>query len=187
MQRRTAIKQLGTIGLLAGFSETVSFFLSSCNAAGYNKRAGYFTEEEFSVLEQLCDVVLPKTKSPAASEVQTAYFIELVTKDCLQNEKQEIIKKGLQDLQKQKDKVFTSMITSEKTKLVSQLDEAAFKEEGAHEWYRLVKKLACVGYFTSKDGCITALDHTKAPGEYAACIPYHKGDKSMSKTYLIYY
>jgi hypothetical protein len=48
-------------------------------------------------------------------------------------------------------------------------------ETGAREpahYFRMMKELALLGYFTSKIGCTQALRYVEAPGRFDSCIPY---------------
>ncbi len=187
MKRRAVIKQFGTISLLAGFPQTVSFFLSSCKQNESGNRAGFFSDRQYGVLETLCDIILPATSTPAASEVQTAYFVELVTRDCLEKKDQQLIRDGLDSLLDQDNKSFSSGSDSEKEKAVRELDQSAYSETSGSSWFRMVKRLACIGYFTSQEVSKKGFRYAMDPGEYLGCIPYKKGDKAMAKTYLMYY
>ena len=82
---------------------------------------------------------------------------------------------------------FSSLSAEEKSDAVKKIDEAAFKEDAGKTWFRIVKKLALIGYFTSQEGMTKALNYVKVPGDYKACIPYKKGEKAMAKTFLMYW
>ena len=99
---------------------------------------------------------------------------------------QELIQKGLQQMKDQSPK-FSSFSSKEKLDVVKKIDEAAFKDNNDQSWFRIVKKLALIGYFTSREGMTKALNYVKVPGDYKACIPYTKGEKSMAKTFLMYW
>ena len=184
MNRRHLFKQAGVIALYATFPTVVGEFISSCNTKSKQVRAGFFSDEEFSLLEQLTETLLPKTSTPGAAEANVPYFLDLVVKDCMKKEDQQLIKKGLQQMSEQK---FPSLSSREKLDTLKKVDEAAFAENGDQPWFRIVKKLALIGYFTSQEGMSKALNYVKVPGDYQACIPYKKGEKSMAKTFLIYW
>ena len=78
MNRRLLLKGKGAITLYSSFPFIVSELLSFCNAKSTIPRAGFFTDEENSMIEQLTDSLLPKTASPGALEVQVPYFVDLV-------------------------------------------------------------------------------------------------------------
>jgi len=187
MNRRLLLKGMGAITLYSSFPSVVSEFLSSCNSKSALPRTGFFTDEEYSMIEQLTDSLLPKTATPGALEVQVPYFVDLVVKNCVAPADQQSIKKGLQELNEEAGGKFASLSKEEKLKLIDKTDAAAFKEDGGKAWFAIIKKLSLIGYFTSKEGMTSALNYVKVPGDYKACIPYKKGDKALAKTFLLYW
>jgi len=59
------------------------------------------------------------------------------------------------------------------------LPEAPAADEPAH-YFRLMKELALLGYFTSEIGCTKALRYIEAPGRYDPCAPHAPGDRSWA-------
>jgi hypothetical protein len=51
--------------------------------------------------------------------------------------------------------------------------------EPAH-YFRMMKELALLGYFTSKIGCTQALRYVEAPGRFDSCIPYTPGEPAWA-------
>jgi hypothetical protein len=129
---------------------------------------------------------LPATSTPGALDAQVPYFIDLVVKNCMNNKDQQLIKTGLQQMTEQSPE-FSSLSSKEKLEAVKKIDAAAFKDNSDQLWFRIIKKLALIGYFTSQEGMTKALNYVKVPGNYKACIPYKKGEKSMAKTFLMYW
>lgn len=187
MNRRLVLKEMGVITLFSSFPSVLGKFLSSCNTKEKKLRAGFFSENEFQLTEQLTDVIFPKTITPGALETQVPYFIDLVVKNCMNSNDQQLIKKGLQQLNDQHNGKFSSLSNEEKLNAIKQIDEAAFKDDADKAWFRIIKKLALIGHFTSQEGMTKALDYVKVPGDYEACIPYKKGEKALAKTFLLYW
>jgi Gluconate 2-dehydrogenase subunit 3 len=187
MDRRHLLKGIGAVALYSSFPAVLSEFLSSCNSNTKNQRAGFFSEEEFSLIEQITDIMLPQTSTPGALEVQVPYFIDLVIKNCMNKNDQQLIKDGLQKMNGQSAGKFVSLSHEEKSAVIKKIDEDAFKDNGSQTWFRIIKKLSLIGYFTSKEGMTKALNYVKVPGDYKACIPYKKGDKALAKTFLLYW
>jgi hypothetical protein len=80
-----------------------------------------------------------------------------------------------------------SLSDEEQKKVVTELDQNAFKDINSMSWFRILKKLALIGYFTSREGMTTALNYVQVPGDYRGSVPYKKGDKAMAKTFLMYW
>jgi len=47
-------------------------------------------------------------------------------------------------------------------------------------YFRMMKELALLGYFTSEIGCTKAMRYIESPGRFDPCIPYQKGEKSWA-------
>jgi Gluconate 2-dehydrogenase subunit 3 len=187
MHRRHLIKGMGVIALYGSFPAILGEFISSCNTKDNSLRAGFFTDDEFHLIEQVSDIILPKTSSPGALEARVPYFIDLVVKNCLNLADQKMISTGLLQLNKNPMGGFSNLTPEKKLIEIKTIDEAAYKDVPDKAWFRLFKKLAMIGYFTSQDGMTKALDYVKVPGDYKACIPYKEGEKSMAKTFLMYW
>jgi hypothetical protein len=187
MNRRHLLKGMGVVALYSSFPAILSEFISSCNSNDKISRAGFFSETEFDLLGQVCDIILPRTSTPGALDIQLPHFIEKVVKDCMSKDDGQLIKKGLNDLSTANGKTFSSLAEGEKKQLIKTTDENAFKDDPSTAWFRIIKKLALIGYFTSQEGMTKALRYVKVPGDYKACIPYKKGDKAMAKTFLMYW
>ena len=57
---------------------------------------------------------------------------------------------------------------------------ASKKPEDPNHYFRLMKELTLLGYFTSEPGATKALRYVAVPGRYEGCIPYKKGDKAWA-------
>jgi len=47
-------------------------------------------------------------------------------------------------------------------------------------YFRMMKELACLGYFTSEIGCTQAQRYIETPTRYDPCVPYRKGEKAWA-------
>jgi hypothetical protein len=47
-------------------------------------------------------------------------------------------------------------------------------------YFRMMKELALLGYFTSEIGHKQARRYEPVPGRFEGCIPYKKGDKAYA-------
>jgi len=187
MQRRSLFKKLGVVALYGSFPSVLSEFLVSCNDNNKFQRAGFFSNEEFQLLNQLIDIILPRTSTPGGIDARAPFFIDLVVRDCMNAADQQLIKKGLHEFKDADGKKFLSLNADEQKQIVSDIDMNAFKDENGNSWFRILKKLALIGYFTSREGMTTALNYVQVPGDYKGSVPYKKGDKAMAKTFLMYW
>ena len=47
-------------------------------------------------------------------------------------------------------------------------------------YFRMMKELALLGYFTSEIGCTQAQRYVESPGRFDPCVPYKPGEKSWA-------
>jgi hypothetical protein len=94
MKRRDALRNMG-LGL--GYAVATPAFISileSCSgeAAATGYQAVLFSKDQFNVLTTMVDVIIPKTDSPSASEVNVPMFIDKYISET--QPKGEVIEKG---------------------------------------------------------------------------------------------
>jgi hypothetical protein len=53
----------------------------------------------------------------------------------------------------------------------------AISAEPPNRYFRMMKELTLLGYFTSEIGCTQAQRYVEAPGRYDPCVPYNPGEK----------
>ena len=77
MERRVVLKNLGlAFGYVVAAPTLISIVQGCKNENGVVWTPEFFTSEEGNVLRKLVDVILPKTDSPSASEVNVHLFID---------------------------------------------------------------------------------------------------------------
>jgi hypothetical protein len=54
------------------------------------------------------------------------------------------------------------------------------KKEDPSHYFRMMKELTLLGYFTSEIGSKQARRYVPVPGRFEGCIPYKKGDKAFA-------
>jgi Gluconate 2-dehydrogenase subunit 3 len=75
----------------------------------------------------------------------------------------------------------TEAFLSEKTAPVSDVTPSVeiTAQPPAH-YFRMMKELALLGYFTSEIGCTQAQRYLETPGRYDPCVPYKPGEKAWA-------
>ena len=103
---------------------------------------------------------------------------------------QEIFRKGLQDIQTRSlvnyGAHFVAITAASRLELVQNLDaeQHLFMETNppgadAH-YFRMIKELTLLGYFTSEIGYTQAMRYMETPGRYDPCTPYAEGETSWA-------
>ena len=92
MKRREVLKKIGlTTGIIIATPSIVSL-LQSCTSDPEKWMPQFFSEEQGIVLKNIVDVILPKTDSPSASEVNVPEFMDTYTNQVMDIKDQDRIK-----------------------------------------------------------------------------------------------
>ena len=57
----------------------------------------------------------------------------------------------------------------------------AKKGDDPSHYFRMMKELALLGYFTSEIGYTRAQRYEESPGRFEPCIPYKAGERSWAR------
>ena len=96
MDRRIALKNMGlSLGYLVAIPTLISIVQSCKNEKVLEWTPDFFTPEQGAVLIQLVDLILPKTDTPSASEVQVHLFIDRLTDQVAEMDKQDFMKMSM--------------------------------------------------------------------------------------------
>ncbi|MGZ8556718.1 MAG: gluconate 2-dehydrogenase subunit 3 family protein [Chitinophagaceae bacterium] len=183
MDRKEAVQYISI--LLGGTLVGANSFLAGCKTTGN----GLFTQEDITYLNELADTVLPPTDTPGAKEANVGQFISRMITDCYDEKEQQIFMDGMNSINEISTNrfghSFMKITPRQRHELLMQLDTEQKKYmkdkkdgEPVH-YFRMMKELTLLGYFTSKPGCTQAKRYMPVPGKYIGCVPYKKGDKAI--------
>lgn len=188
MNRREALKQVSWI--LGGTIIGSSIFLEyGCNPAA-EKATVFFDQKTIDLLNEIAETILPQTDTPGAKEARVGDFMDIMVQDCYTKDDQKIFKEGISTLQQKckeiQGKEFLNCSSAERTAFLTDLDNeqkvymgAKKAEEPAH-YFRMIKELTLLGFFTSEVGATKALRYIETPGSYDGNVPYKKGDRAWA-------
>lgn len=186
MNRREAIAAVGWIlgGTIIGADLLVS---CTSKAAKVNK---LFDQDQVTFLDEVGETILPATNTPGAKAAKIGNFMATMVQDCYTKEDQKVFLQGIKQLneesQKKFDKDFLEATPQERTTLLKQLDAeqkkymATKKLEEPNHYFRMMKELTLLGFFTSEVGATQALRYVETPGRFDGCMPYKKGDRAWA-------
>jgi hypothetical protein len=201
MNRRDALARVAII--MGGTVIGADYFLTSCSSPGEKeKKASAQTAEtkaaekpfldakQVSFLNEVGETILPTTATPGAKAADVGSFMAVMVRDCYSPADQKIFLDGLTKLdqasQKLNGKDFLASDATQRTALLVALDkeQKAFtlnqrKDDPSH-YFRMMKQLTLLGYFTSEVGATKALRYLPVPGRYDGDVPYKKGDKAWA-------
>lgn len=145
-----------------------------------------FTAEEVAYLDEIAETILPETSTPGAKAARCGVFMAVMVQDCYEKKDQDIFRAGLTALneasQKANNAPFMQATPEQRAALLTTIDKEAIeyqdkkKEEEPNHYFRMVKELTLLGYFTSEVGMTKALRYAETPGRFDPCVPYAKGE-----------
>lgn len=196
MDRRNALKNLS---LSLGYTvavPTIFNMLSSCTAEAEGWKPLFLSSEEKHMVTHLADIILPKTDTPGALDVNVPQFIDVMYHDIEQPHRQERFKKGAALFAKAfKSQFSTKASKGNKAQFETQLasyfnlsaeataavlqqhynteDEIAPAETDDYLLYNFllsIKEYTMFGYLTSEKVGEEVLNYDPIPGELIGCI-----------------
>ena len=187
MHRREALQRVAVI--LGGTVIGSELFLTGCKTEE-KKTSMSFSQEDVPYLDEIADTIIPTTDSPGAKAAEVGKFMTVYVTDCYDEDNQKSFFDGMNkinDTSKKKfDAVFMKISPEQRHDLLVELDkeqkeyQKTKKKEDPQHYFRLMKELTLLGYFTSKIGATQALRYIETPGRYEGCVPYKKGEKAWA-------
>jgi hypothetical protein len=188
LTRREAIRR---VSALFGGAALVgqSAWLSGCATA---PRAGarLFSESDVVLLDEIADTILPDTKTPGAKAAGVGPFIAMMVEDTYDPGEQRLFQDGLETLERESERQngggFIASSPAQRRALLERLDREAIdymrgpSAGDRPHYFRLLKELTLLGYFTSEIGCTQALRYVEVPGRFDACTTYTAGEKAWA-------
>lgn len=198
MKRRDALNRVALLMGGALSAPTLSALLNGCQTATDSTKGVKFTlsDSQRNLISEIAEIIIPKTETPGAKDAKVGQFIELMLKDCYKSEDQKRFAEGLSQLEETK---FLEGSAAEQTRILTELEKKAkdemakitedrkkakdagkeFTEPGV-PFFRLMKELTLLGYFTSKEGATLALEYVPIPGRYDGCIDLKPNQKAWA-------
>jgi len=142
------------------------------------------------LLDEIAETILPETDTPGAKAAGVGAFMAMMVTDTYYEPDQQIFREGLKTIDaRSRDSYgsdFVSATADERLSLLESLDAEQFEymqdkpgDAPAH-FFRMMKELALLGYFTSEIGYTQAMRYTETPGRFDPCVPSAPGDKAWA-------
>ena len=201
VQRVTAL--LGGAALAGGdLLEAFSFDALARHVATV-QGSGAFTAADIALLDEIAETILPETSTPGAKAAKTGAFMALMVTDAYTEPAQRVFRDGMRKLDDacrlKYNASFLTASPAQRLALLEALDreqKTAMEEranaprsrapaaepagDGPAHYFRMMKELALLGYFTSEIGYTRAMRYLETPGRFDPCAPHAPGDKSWA-------
>lgn len=187
MNRRNAIK---SVALLLGGTLSAPTLLAMNRwetdlSLAANPADLILSDSQKLVVAEVAEMIIPKTNTPGAKDAGVPAFIVLMIQDCYKQPEHISFMGGLKNLEQ---KNFVSLNQSQKTEILRQVeldtveqmkvyqvqqtkmgdndDREQMKEQAKGlPFWRLMKELTLLGYYTSDEGLKSSFDYVPIPGK----------------------
>ncbi len=189
--RREALRR---VSLLLGGATLVgqSAWLGGCaTEPGPRAVTGQpFTAAEVALLDEIADTILPATATPGAKAAGVGPFMAVMVRDAYDPRERKIFRDGLKTLERASQALngtdFVSATPTQRHALLERLDREQYDymhtpaANVMSHYFRMMKELALLGYFTSEIGYTQAMRYAETPGRFDPCVPYAPGEKAWA-------
>lgn len=185
LSRREAIARLALV--LGGTLIGGDVWLRGETVAG-KTLVNDFTAADLALLDEIGETIIPATDTPGAKSIKIGAFMVMMVNDCYDNAHHAAFRAGLPAINAaSKAKFghdFMAASPAERTALLNELDaeqrkhQATKPKDAPAHYFRMMRQLTIVGYFTSETGATQALNFAEVPGRFDGNAPYKKGDRA---------
>ena len=187
---------------------SLAAILNSCKSPSDSTTSSFVLgTDERSLLAEIAEVIIPKTDTPGAKDTGVAEVIEVLLKDCYNEDQQKHFLAGMKDLQTEAGKLGADFVSLEEADkmavLLTMRDKASAEREEAEKvkiidaetgkekedatkkdppipFYTLVRDLTIFGYYSSEYGVTQAFDYSPVPGKFDPCIKVSPDQRAYS-------
>jgi hypothetical protein len=201
MNRRDAVRNVALM-LGGSFSAPTLLAMGRNENKTYEKLATtdlFLTENQKKIIANVAEMIIPRTATPGAMDVGVPAFIVMMIQDCYRKPEHVSFLAGLEDLEQRK---FLSQSNNEKAETLKQVENESKKQMEAYQvqqtkmgdnedreqmtdqvkglpYWRLMKELTLLGYFTSEEGLKSSFEYIPVPGKLEL-IKLKPGQKSFA-------
>lgn len=190
MNRREALRAVGLI--MGGSVLGAELFLTGCsNRKDEQQVNSLFTDSDVALMDEIGETIIPETDTPGAKAIGIGDFMAMMVLDVYTEQDQEAFQEGLKTIRNDFDKQFGhsfvegspeerhQFLSGLNSELEAPNNKATQPDQPTH-YFRMLKELTLLGYFSSEIGSTQALRYIETPGRYDACIPYKEGDRAWA-------
>lgn len=186
IDRRAALRRVALLLGGALSAPAIAGVLAGCDghdrvAAGFTPRA--LSPAQAELMAVVAEHIIPTTDTPGARGVGAPAFIDLMLAEYYAPADRERFAAGLADLDARADarygRVFLRCDAAEQREILDVVDREAFAGRGPH-WFRTMKELTLLAYYTSEIGATKELRYEQVPGRFDGCIPFETVGRSWS-------
>jgi gluconate 2-dehydrogenase gamma chain len=143
----------------------------------------FFTRAEMATVAAMSERIIPKTDTPGAIDLGVPAFIDRMMTGYYKERPRSILRAGLAradaDAQAAHAKPFAALTEAQQVALMTVYDAEAYQMNRANannpdadqHFFRMMKELTTLGFFTTEYGSTKLLRYAAVPGPYLGDIP----------------
>ena len=162
---------LGAVLLVGGGAALTRFVRKSDDPAGRSRRA--FNTEQFALLEQVCEVIIPTTDTPGAIVTGVPAFMRQMLEEWGTESSRHEIGSVLEAVEKlawsKFGAAFLELAPDRRLEVIGAFDADRLKAKDPA--YAKFKHLVLIGYYQSEIGATRELRYELVPGAWRSCVP----------------
>jgi hypothetical protein len=181
MKRRVAIKYVSSALGIAISGSTLSALnrFSGLNPAEKGNSNHFLNAEQYLLVDELTEIIIPTTITPGAKEAKVAAFIDLILADCYGEKEKKMFTDGLQQLMNNKFLTHSSVKQKEILENLEKESMISRNNSNDTDFWRMLKELTLLGYFSSEVGIKSSFDYQPVPGKLEN-VKWEKGMKMIA-------
>ena len=187
MKRRDAIKKAAL--LLGGtLSAPTLMAMGRWEQSFAQNREGVLfslTETQRKIVAEVAEHIIPTTTTPGAKDAGVPEFIEMMLKDCYKSPEHNSFLDGVMDLEKKNfmsqskeeqivllktvesdTKEMMKALNVKQVKVGDNVDKESMDTKKGVPFWRLMKELTLMGYYTSEKGIKASFEYEPIPGKF---------------------
>ncbi len=164
MNRREVIRNVALM-LGGAFSAPTLMAMDNWeNSSKTNLNINSFSlsESQQKIVAEIAELIIPKTDTVGAKDVGVPAFIEMMLRDCYKTPEHQSFLDGLASMERVK---FLTLNTDEQRGVLKLLEQESKKNTKGTTFWRLMKELTLLGYFTSEEGLKASFEYVQIPGK----------------------
>lgn len=179
MDRRTLLKRSALASLGLSLSPPILLALESCaDKRPTNDEPIYLSQEQFDVIWQISELVLPATDTPGANDAKVAPFIDQLFGEFFEDDEKARYLEGLNSFvsncKNEMGSTFLALSLEDQKKYLTRMDE----DDSEDSFFRSIKWIILWAYFTSEPG-MKSMNYLPVPGRFNGCIKIDDKEKNL--------
>lgn len=186
IDRRELLKRAAYVMGAAISTPAMLGILQGCSAkkSGTNWTPTFLTAAQAALVEEVAEILIPRTDTPGAKDVGVPAFIDTMLANTYPTKDQNRYLTGLEEFESQSKakhgKSFVELDLGQRESLVREFHERAIAAAARDDsedsrdnrpFILMTKELAMLGFFTSEVGATQVLQYVAVPGPYRGCVP----------------